>query len=39
VSTYREGSINDPPEALASHRAWMMENLIKIDRVVGPLLG
>jgi hypothetical protein len=39
IAIYREGSIADPPEALAGHRTWMMEKLIKLEKVFGQRLG
>jgi hypothetical protein len=35
---YREGSIDDPPEILDGHRAWMATQLVQMEKVFGRLL-
>ncbi len=38
VAYYHDGSIDDPAEALASYRAWAIENMLKLSKVLGPRL-
>jgi hypothetical protein len=39
ISVYTTGSIDDPPDALAAHRLWMKDKLIKMKKVFGPRIG
>jgi hypothetical protein len=39
ISVYTNGSIDDPPDALATHRMWMKERLIQMKKVFGPRIG
>jgi hypothetical protein len=39
VSLYTDGSIDDPPEALETHRRWMTDKLIQMKKVLGPRIG
>jgi hypothetical protein len=36
ISVYTEGSIDDAQDALAAHRRWMAEKLLKMKKVLGP---
>ena len=38
VAYYHDGSIDDPAEALASYRAWAIENMLKLSKVLGARL-
>ena len=38
VAISHEGSIDDNPEKLGETRAWMIEKLLKFERVFGPML-
>ncbi|MBS2033076.1 MAG: DUF4268 domain-containing protein [Deltaproteobacteria bacterium] len=39
VAILRDASIEDAPEALAAHRAWLIEKLLKLKQVFGPHLN
>jgi hypothetical protein len=39
IAVYTHGSIDDPPDALAAHRAWIKEKLILMKKVFGPRIG